>query len=183
MGVSRRILAVSVAALTAGGAFTANSPADAATSTHQRALSLSPVVGHASDQSAGAESLSTVARRAGVTDIREIVNQTQYKLWVRDTNGLYWIAPYRTLAGVSIWVPWVGNQGEFSKATFSIFWSDEFGQEHEYKILQDYQNPADQVMYTTNVYPGSPVPGSSTGAGRKRLIVRSDGSFFMENTS
>jgi hypothetical protein len=78
-----------------------------------------------------------------------------------------------------MWVPWVGNAGEMGKS-ITISWS---ARTH-FWVFQDYWNTTNQVRYsTTNGYVNSlPVPGSSTGGGRKRLTVHSDGSLTMENT-
>jgi hypothetical protein len=183
MGVSRRILAISVAALTAGGAFTAALPADATTSTYKRAPSLTPVAGHATDRSAvpgPAESSRTVTRRAGVTDIREVLNQRseQVQFYKGEDRAAFTVAPKGRWAG-SMWVPWVGNNGEMGKS-ITISW----GGRTRYWVFQDYWNNTDLVRYSTaNSYQNSlPVPGSSTGAGRKRLILRSDGSLSMETS-
>jgi hypothetical protein len=191
MGVSRRILAVSVATLTAGSAFT--SPADAATSTDQ--LSSAPVAGHATGQSAvsgpagqrvsmqaesGAQSPSDLTRRAGVTDLREVLNQmpVQVQFLKGEDHSTFNVASNGRWTG-SMWVPWVGNNGEMGKS-ITISW----GGRIRYWVFQDYWNTTDQVRYSTaNSYQNSlPVPGTSTGAGRKRLVLQSNGTLSMQNS-
>lgn len=161
MGVARRVLAAAVATVV-GGVLTAASPADATTPRSQH----------------GAGSTGTT--RAAVTDIREVVNQlsgdyTGIQKGESGTEG-FDVAPNGRWAG-SIWVPWVGNDGEMGKSIVVYR-----GIRARYWLFQDYWNTADQVRYsTTKSYQQSlPVPGSSTGGGGKRLIVREDGSLFLE---
>ncbi|MFI6519856.1 hypothetical protein ACIBF1_30150 [Spirillospora sp. NPDC050679] len=69
-------------------------------------------------------------------------------------------------------VPWVGNNGEMKKS-IRVEPNNQGDVSYRYWIFQDYWQSNDQVKYsTTNSYTDSkPVPGSSTGAGRKRLIL------------
>ncbi|GHE37049.1 hypothetical protein GCM10017673_44510 [Streptosporangium violaceochromogenes] len=162
MGVSQRVLAAAVAAVVAGGALTAASPAGATT----------PRSPH------GAESAGTT--RAVVTDIGEVVNQLsgEYTGLGKGETGSegFDVAPNGRWTG-SMWVPWVGNDGEIGKSIVVYR-----GIRAQYWLFQDYWDTADQIRYsTTKSYQQSvPVPGSSTGGGRKRLIVRGDGSLFLE---
>ncbi|MEV0231680.1 hypothetical protein [Nonomuraea sp. NPDC050786] len=166
MGVSHRILAVSVAALSVGGALTAARPAGAVTPPYERPLS--PALG-ALDH-----------RAAEVTDIREILNKrsTQVSIYKGEDKTSIAVAANGRWAG-SMWVPWVGNDGEMGKS-IRISW----GGTARYWVFQDYWNTSDLVRYsTTNSYQNSvPVPGSNTGGGRKSLTVQSDGTLALTNT-
>ncbi len=161
MEISRRILAAWVAALVTGSVLTAISPADATVSGSRH----------------GAESTGTI--RAAVTDIREILNQRseQVDIFIRERHAAITIQPNGRWAG-SMWVPWVGNDNEMSKSL--IVHSD-----RPYQVFQDYWDPSNAVEYILegNYKDGQSVPGSSTGGGRKRLIIRSDGSLFLETTN
>jgi hypothetical protein len=177
MRVSRRIPAFCVAALTAGGAFIATAPAEAAIPGHAGHVTGQPATVEANS---GAGPSSTVTQRAGVTDIREILNQRpeQVQFYKGEDRVQFAVAPNSRWAG-SMWVPWVGNGTEMSKS-ITISW----GGRIRYWVFQDYWNTTDLVRYSTvNSYQNSlPVPGASTGAGRKRLTVRADGSLFMETS-
>ncbi|GII96165.1 hypothetical protein [Sinosporangium siamense] len=163
MAVVRRILAA-VAALAACGTLTTTAPAEAA----------------GPGSAPGAH--SGRAARAEITDIREIINQRTSEVGVYngENRNTFAIAANNRWTG-SLWIPWVGNQEEMTKSV-ALAWD---GAVFRYWIFQDYWNTANQVRYsTTNSYAqSSPVPGSSTGAGRKRLIVRGDGTLFLENAS
>ncbi|MEU6413052.1 hypothetical protein [Microbispora sp. NPDC046933] len=158
-------LAISVAVLTACAASAPGTSAGAATSG-------SPY---------GAESAGARAAMAAVTDIREVVNQLPEEVWLSkgEDQSVIWVEP-SSRATDSMWIPWVGNEGEMGKS---------IAVHRHYRVLywifQDYWSTTNQVRYsTTNSYRTSaPVPGNSTGGGRKRLSIRSDGTPFMENAS
>lgn len=159
MRISLRIIATCVAVI--AGALATASPAAATRSQRD------------------AEAAGTA--RARVTDIREILNQTgnNVTIYKGEDGTRISIGPNSRWAG-SMWVSWVGNQGEIGKSIV-ISWG---GSDH-YRVFQDYWNSADQVRYSTyNSYQQSnPVAGDSTGGGRKRLTIRGDGSLFMERTA
>ncbi|WP_030455860.1 hypothetical protein [Herbidospora cretacea] len=154
-----RILAAAVILL-AGGAAGA-SPAAAATSPH------------------GTEAAAAV--RAEVSDIREILNQLpKAALSIVSGESKATVAvPANGRWSGSMWVPWVGNDGEMGKSIVVYQ-----GKQVRYWIFQDYWNPTDLIRYsTTNSYQQSqPVPGANSGAGRKRLIIRADGTLLLEKT-
>jgi hypothetical protein len=167
MGVSRRILALSVAVLSAGAAFTAASPADAATSRAPR--------------SAGSTGpFPPPPPPHYVTDIREVVNQRAQEVqFYKGEDRAAFPVPAKGRWIGSMWIPWVGNESEMGKS-ITISW----GGRVRYWVFQDYASPNNQIRYSTaNGYVNSvPATGSGTGGGRKRLIVNSDGSLSMESS-
>ncbi len=161
MKVSRRVLATCTMALITGGALTV-SPTASATSGRPR---------H--------DAVSAHTARAAVTDLREVVNQLPDRVdFLKQEDGSGFKVPPNGQWVRSIWIPWVGGDNEMGKSI--IVYRNLHAR---YWIFQDYQDPTDLIRYsTTNSYHQSlPVPGSSTGGGRKRLTLRSDGSLYMEN--
>ncbi|WP_285591266.1 hypothetical protein [Herbidospora sp. NBRC 101105] len=117
--------------------------------------------------------------RAEVSDIREILNQTKTALSVVSGESKATVAvPANGRWSGSMWVPWVGNDGEMGKSIVVYQ-----GQKVLYWIFQDYWNTSHQIRFSTsNSYQQSkPVPGAATGAGRKRLIIRADGTPLLES--
>jgi hypothetical protein len=149
------------------------------------ALALSATPGApaaAADRSAASgPAVQSVAQRAEVTDIREILNQrTQQVRFYKGEDKVTITVPAGGRWAGSMWVPWVGNGAEMWKS-ITISW----GGEVRYQVFQDYWNTANQVRYSkTNSYQNSfVVPGDSTGGGRKTLIVQSDGTLSMQNSA
>lgn len=153
------------------------------------ALPLTSVPGHATTQSAvagqahrptSAESASAVTRRAEVTDVREVLNRRSAQVNFRkgEDGVAFSVAPNARWAG-SIWIPWVGNEGEMWKSIV-ISW----GGTNRYWVFQDYWNSTNLVRYSrTNSYQNSvPIPGSNTGGGRRTLVVQSDGSLYLQHS-
>ncbi|MGK5550861.1 hypothetical protein ACSNOI_04540 [Actinomadura kijaniata] len=120
-------------------------------------------------------------RRAAVTDVREVLNRrsTQVQLYKGEDRVSVTVPANGRWAG-SMWIPWVGDNAEMTKS-ITVSW----GGTTRYWVFQDYWNSQDQVRYSTaNSYQNSfPVPGSSTGGGRKSLIVQSDGSLYLQNAA
>ncbi|WP_067824958.1 hypothetical protein [Actinomadura kijaniata] len=120
----------------------------------------------------------TAHRKAEVTDVREVLNRrsTQVQLYKGEDQVSVTVPANGRWAG-SMWIPWVGNNAEMGKS-ITVSW----GGTTRYWVFQDYWNTQNQVRYsTTNSYQSSlPVPGSSTGGGRKSLIVQSDGSLYLQ---
>lgn len=171
MGVCRRILAVSAVALIAGGALTAACPANATASFPANAAASGPQHG------AG----SAAVTRAVVTDIREILNQRseQVDIFNRESRTSFAIPPNSRWAG-SMWVPWATGKVEAKEKCIVIYDGTRL-----LWVYQDYSDPNNTVKYHVDGTYWSPVavPGGSTGGGRKRLIIRGDGSLLMENTT
>lgn len=162
MKVSRRVLTVCTATLVTGGALTVSPAASAV-----------PVPRH--------HTPSAHTARAAVTDLREVVNQLPDQIdFLKQEDGTGFRIPPDGRWVRSIWIPWVGGATEMGKSIIVYR-----NLRARYWLFQDYRNPTDLIRYsTTNSYHQSPpVPGSSTGGGRKRLTIRSDGSLFMENTT
>lgn len=162
MKVSRRVLVTCTMALITGGALTVSPAASAA-----------PGLQH--------DAASVHTARAAVTDLREVVNQLPDQVdFLKQEDGSGFRIPPNGQWVRSIWIPWVGGDNEMGKSIVVYR-----NLRARYWIFQDYWNPTDLIRYsTTNSYHQSlPVPGSSTGGGRKRLTIRSDGSLFMESTN
>ncbi|MEV7009266.1 hypothetical protein [Streptosporangium sp. NPDC051022] len=160
MKVSRRVLAACTMALITGGALIASPSASAAPRR---------------------DTVSAHTARAAVTDLREVVNQLPDQVdFLKQEDGSGLRVPPNGQWVNSIWIPWVGGDNEMGKSIIVYR-----NLRARYWIFQDYWNPTDLIRYsTTNSYHQSlPVPGSSTGGGRKRLTIRPDGSLFMENTN
>ncbi len=146
------------------------------------ALSATPAAPAAADRSASSgPAVERVAQRAQVTDIREILNRRtqQVRIYKGEDRVTFTVPAGGRWVG-SMWIPWVGNNGEMGKS-ITISWG---GVEH-YQVFQDYWNTADQVRFSkTNSYQNSfVVPGDSTGGGRKTLIVQSDGTLYMQDSA
>ncbi|GHE37042.1 hypothetical protein GCM10017673_44500 [Streptosporangium violaceochromogenes] len=163
MGVCRRILAVSAMALIASGVLTAASPAGAAAPGPQHGAG------------------SAAVTRAVVTDIREILNQRseQVDIFNREGRTSFAVLPNSRWAG-SMWVPWATGRVEAKEKCIVVYDGT-----HLLWVYQDHSDTNNTVKYHVDGTYWSPVavPGSSTGGGRKRLIIRSDGSLLMENTN
>jgi hypothetical protein len=145
------------------------------------ALSSAPVAAQATGRPVGSEPVAQRAvQRASVTDIREVLNRRsqQVQFYKGEDKAMFTVPANGRWAG-SMWIPWVGNNGEMWKS-ITISW----GGVVRYRVFQDYWNTMDQVRFsTTNSYQNSSVvPGNSTGGGRKTLIVQSDGSLSMQNS-
>jgi hypothetical protein len=135
------------------------------------ALSLTPIAAHATAQPGAS------ARRAQVTDIREIQNNRTVQLEISEgDNGTVFTIPANRRWNGTIWVPWVGRDGEMSKSIHIV------GGNTECWVFQDYWNTHDLVRYSrTKSYTYSaPVLGANTGAGRKVLLVGDNCALTLE---
>jgi len=153
------------------------------------ALSLTPVAAHATDPSgpvgkpangraeSGNGSPAALARRAKVTDIREIQNNrnVQVEITEGDSGKPFTIPSVRRWNG-TVWVPWVGRDDEMSKSIHIA------GGNIECWVFQDYWNPHDLIRYSkTKSYTySSPVGGANTGGGRKVLTIGDNCSLSLE---
>ncbi|GII96164.1 hypothetical protein [Sinosporangium siamense] len=133
-------------------------------------LSLAPPAG-------AAESAS--AARAAVTDIREVINLLPYQVqfFKREDQSTFTVMANSRWTG-SMWIPWAASETEMEDKHIIIYWSN-----GRLRLFQDYRDPSDQVKYSQMIvyHAAIPVPGASTGGGRKRVTVNPDGSLSMEN--
>lgn len=168
MRISARTLTAAITgALAVGGPFTACPSANA----------VAPGSPHGTK--------SATKAMASVTVIAEVKNVMDYPVSVYSGEGNAWfsttpIAPHSTETG-SMRVPWVGNQDEMNK-DIQVYKNgrDQYGERQFflYDIFQDYWEPSDQVKYgfynSYDMPRPLPVPGDSTGGGKKRLIIAPD---------
>ncbi len=161
-----RTLTAAVAGALAVGAFTA-----------------CPSAGAAAPESPNGTKSATMAR-AFVTVITEVKNATDYQvsLYSGEDNSWFSTSPidaHSTKTG-TMRVPWVGNPSETNK-NIQVYKVYNWNGEHSvflYDIFQDYWEPNNQVKYgfynSYDLPRPLPVPGDSTGGGKKRLIIASD---------
>ncbi|MCO5969020.1 hypothetical protein [Actinoallomurus soli] len=128
--------------------------------------------------------------RANVTDIRQVVNTlpVQVQLSNFESGARVTVQPNSTWNG-SLWIPWASNDSEVNNKAIRVFWTSN-QQDHLYYLYQDYLHPRDEIRWGFNPTYSHlsgylAVGGSSTGGGRKSLIVQdaSHGGrpFWMEN--
>jgi hypothetical protein len=117
---------------------------------------------------------------AQVTDLRTITNNTPYAITVRNGENKDQFFTVNGNAGWdgSLWVPWIGNDGESWKAIHIIAGATE---DLNIWVFQDYWNPpnkdAVKCFYGSSMnYGGAKeIDGNNRGGGRKALILYLNG--------